>query len=254
MCLKLLKTGEHLTLGVSLTDLLQTTNAVFDPWELVKALTTPESGWQLSSHGSSVAQRLAHVLNFALCGHLVCREIVTINFWVATQWSVTHPPVTRNTQSLLLHTRRLLCRNWEKGPTSRHRHKDTAFTGLSWRKHPRVMTTSVILALAAELINLHWLTSEEEKPHECSREWLPQWGRRRWTTVVSHSRTWRLQSSNKRCVRWYELHKGDKSSHSSVECKVQLCPQSEPRQEETQGNVNIWRRRAEQRANIHNGP
>lgn len=40
---------------------------------------------------------------------------------------------------------------------------------LSWRKHPRVMTTSVSPAMTTKLIKLRWLTSQEN-PHKWSVE------------------------------------------------------------------------------------
>lgn len=56
-------------------------------------------------------------------------------------------------------------------PTSRDSHKAMCFMSLSWRKHPRVMTTSVSPATTTKLIKLRWLTSQKN-PHKWSeRSW-----------------------------------------------------------------------------------
>lgn len=52
-------------------------------------------------------------------------------------------------------------------PTSRDSHKAMCFMSLSWRKHPRVMTTSVSPATTTKLIKLRWLTSQKN-PHKWS--------------------------------------------------------------------------------------
>lgn len=57
------------------------------------------------------------------------------------------------------------CNNCKMRTTSRDSHKEMCFTSLSWRKHPRVMTTSVRPATTTKLIKRRRLTSQHN-PHK----------------------------------------------------------------------------------------
>ena len=78
------------------------------------------------------------------------------------------------------------CNKRKMSPTSRDSHKAMCFTSLSWRKHPRVMTTSVCPATTTKPIKRRWLTSQRNT-HKCSERLQSHscWSRKREHRLVT---------------------------------------------------------------------
>ena len=106
-----------------------------------------------------------------LYGLSSCQEVVLMNIPVATKQSVTATTMRHRlwTQHRVSFSARPICgcHNCKVSPTSRDSHKATCFISVSWRKHPRVMTTSVSLSYSRKT-NKARLANVTKNPHKSS--------------------------------------------------------------------------------------